>query len=106
MSARRIPSSASLVAPVTVQGKTTQLNLPASAVRIRKNGIEFRTNDPLPVFTEVSIALQAPATLKKVQCNGVVVACSGDRHQGYRASVLFLDQSPALQERLAALASI
>lgn len=104
MSARRIP--ASLTAPITVQGKTTQLSLPANAVRIRKNGIEFRTNNPLPVFTEISIAVQAPSTLKKVQCQGVVVACSGNRHEGYRASVLFLDQSPALQDRLAALATV
>jgi hypothetical protein len=103
MSARKLPST-SLLAPVTVQGQTTQLNLPTSAVRIRKNGIEFMTNNALPLFTEVSITLQTPVSPKKVQCNGVVVACAGNRHQGYHASVLFLNLSPALQERLGAFA--
>lgn len=104
MSARRIPS-ASLLAPVTVQRDTTQLELPASAVSIRKNGVEFRSQNPLPVFTEVSIALKAPLSAKKIQCNGVVVACGGNRHQGFRVSVLFLNVTPALQQRLEALAT-
>jgi hypothetical protein len=91
--------------PVTIQGRATrQLNLAENAVSIRKNGIEFKTDAALPLFTEVSITLQAPLSPKKVQCNGVVVACAGNRHEGYRASVLFLNLSPAVQERLAAFA--
>ena len=103
MSARKLPS-AGLLAPVTVQGQTTQLNLPANAVRIRKNGIEFKSDTALPLFTEVSITLQTPLSAKRLQCNGVVVACAGNRHEGYRASVLFLNLSPGVQERLAAFA--
>jgi len=103
MSARKLPAGGFL-APITVQGQTTQLNLPANAVRIRKNGIEFKTDSALPLFTEVSISLQAPLSAKKVQCNGVVVACTGNRHEGYRASVLFLNLSPAVQQRLAGFA--
>ena len=103
MSARKFPS-VGLLAPVTVQGQTTQLNLPASAVSIRKNGIEFKTDTALPLFTEVSVTLQAPVSAKKLQCTGVVVACAGNRHEGYRASVLFLNLSPGVQERLASFA--
>ena len=105
MSARRF-SSESLLAPVTVQGQTTQLNLPASAVRVRKNGIEFRSDSALPLFTEISITLQSPLSARKLQCNGVVVACTGNRHEGYRASVLFLNLTPAAQQRLASFASV
>lgn len=101
MSARRIDTS--LFQPVTVQTQATQLNLPASAVRLRKNGIEFRTNSAIPQWTEMVITLQTPTT-PRLQCSGVVVACDGSRHAGYQVSMLFTSVSRQVQAHLDSLA--
>ena len=103
MSARKIGTS-ELLQPLTVQSQTTRLTLTANAVRIRRNGIEFRSNTPIPVWTEMTMALETPLESKKFNCTGVVVACDGNRHFGYRVSMVFTGLSRQAQARLNLLA--
>jgi hypothetical protein len=103
MSARKL-ASPELLRPVTVQSQTTRLTLAANAVRIRKNGIEFRSDSPIPVWTEMTMALETPLEAKKLNCTGVVVACDGNRHFGYRVSMIFTGLSRQTQARLESLA--
>lgn len=99
MSARKVEHSV-FFTPYTIQSRTTRLELAASAVRIRKNGIEFCSDSPFATWTEMTVVLEAPVASRKFQCTGVVVDCQGNRHQGYRVSMLFTDLTPQAQERL------
>jgi hypothetical protein len=103
MSARKIENAA-LFQPVTVQAQTTRLDLPAGAVRVRKNGIEFRSNSAIPVWTEMTVVMQTPADARKVNFTGVVVACHGNRHSGYMVSLLVTSSSKQAQARLNSMA--
>ena len=101
MSARKIANS-ELFQPVAPHAQT-RLDLPAGAVRIRKNGIEVRTESAIPVWTEMTVAMQTPSSSKKVNFAGVVVACNGNRHAGYMVSLLFTSVSKQAQARLSSL---
>jgi hypothetical protein len=90
--------------PLTVQARTTLLSLPAGAVRIRKNGIEFRSDASIPVWTEMTVAIKTASEAKRFQATGVVVACHGSRHAGYIVSMLFTGLSRQAQARLDSLA--
>ncbi len=90
--------------PVTVKSDRTTLSLPQAAVRIRKNGIEFRSPTPMPVWAEMTVCLQCAGETKKVNCTGIVVACEGNRHAGYAVSMLLMNLSRQSQERLNLLA--
>jgi hypothetical protein len=103
MSARKIENTG-LFQPVTVQAQTTRLDLPAKSVRIRKNGIEFRSDTAIPVWTEMTVAMQTPTDARKVNFTGVVVACNGNRHAGYMVSLLFTSVSKQAQARLNSMA--
>jgi len=100
MSARKIDLNHSIQ---TTSHAKTRLSLPANAVRVRKTGIEFRTADPIPAWTELTLDLQRPDA-KKFHCTGVVVACDGNRHVGYLISLLFTNLSRHSQEMLTSLA--
>jgi hypothetical protein len=91
--------------PVTVHAHQAQLTLSAETVRIRKNGIEFRTAKPIPTWNEMTVEMQSPEAAKKVRFTGVVVACDGNRHTGYQVSMVFTSLSRQSQERLQTLAS-
>jgi hypothetical protein len=83
-------------AVVSVSDDTCQtecLSLPADAVQIRKNGIEFRSHHPIPQWTEMTLSLQRHGDPRKVRCTGVIVACSGNRAAGYQISMLFTSVS-------------
>ncbi|HUR44597.1 MAG TPA: hypothetical protein VMZ27_01885 [Candidatus Saccharimonadales bacterium] len=103
MSARKI-EDADLFQAITVQGHASRLALPSGAFRIRKNGIEFRSEQAIPTWTEMTILLETPADSKKLSCTGVVVACTGNRHVGYVVSMLFTSLSRQAQARLNTLA--
>ena len=92
-----------LLQPVTVQAPKTTLSLPASSVRIRKSGIEFKSQEPLPIYAEMTVALELPREPKKINCTGVIVACNGTRHTGYIVAMLFTGLSRQAQARLEAL---
>ena len=103
MSARKLDNS-DVFQPITVQSQTTRLALPAHAFRIRKNGIEFRTANPIPAWTEMTVSLETPLDSKKLNCTGVIVACNGNRHSGYSVSMVFTSLSRQAQTRLNSLA--
>jgi hypothetical protein len=90
--------------PVTVKSNRTTLSLPQAAVRIRRNGIEFRSPTPIPVWTEMTVSLESAGEGKRVKCTGIVVACDGNRHLGYAVSMLLMNLSRQSQERLNLLA--
>ena len=81
-------------------GATPSLTLPTDAVRIRKNGIEFRNNEPISAWTEMTVTLQGPNPARKVNFAGVVVDCRGDKTEGYLVSMLFTHVSRLSQARL------
>ena len=89
--------------PLKLKENRTQLTLPAHNVCIRKNGLEFRADKPLTLWTEMTIDLVC-GTGKKVHCNGVVVACLGNRHTGYVVIMVLMKRSRQAQERLDTLA--
>jgi hypothetical protein len=96
MSARKMDSQ-----PLGMMPQPTQcVTLPSTAVRVRKNGIEFRSNDPISAWTEMTVALQGPNPARKVNFTGVVVACSRDARGGYSISMLFTHVSRLSQARL------
>jgi hypothetical protein len=97
MSARKTTSTDLLAfAPPPIQC----LTLPAEAVRVRKNGIEFRSKDSFQPWTEMTLSLQRTGESKKINCTGVIVACDGNPIQGYTVSMLFTNLSRQSQARL------
>jgi hypothetical protein len=89
--------------PLGLKENRTQVSLPFHNVCIRKNGLEFRTEKPLSLWTEMTIDLIC-GTGKKVHCHGVVVACHGNRHTGYIVTMVLMNLSRQAQERLDMLA--
>src|SRR5437867_9481973 len=104
MSARRIESTGSLNQHVTVEARQTRLSLSPNSVIIHKNGIEFRSTSPLSPWTEMTLMLRSPRDDGKVHCNGVVIACTGNKHTGYHISMVFTSLSKQAQARLSSMA--
>jgi len=90
--------------PVTVLSQGIKLSLSSDGVQIRKNGIEFKSETTIPVWTEMTVALETPFEEKRFEANGVVVACNGNRHTGYTVSMVFTDLSLPDKARLQLLA--
>src|SRR6059036_3776298 len=86
MSARKV-ESADILQPIILQSEALRLDLPTTALVFRRNGMEFRINDPIPVWTEMTVSLQTPGEARRFNCTGVVVACHGSRHAGYLVSM-------------------
>jgi hypothetical protein len=98
MSARKIE-----INPVELSSNSTQcLTVPTGSVRIRKNGIEFRHDQPFVPWTEMTVTLQGSGLAKKVNFTGVIVACTGDPEGGYDISMLFTHVTRLSQARLLA----
>jgi hypothetical protein len=87
-----------------VHSQATQLSLAAHSIRFRKNGIEFRTANAIPIWTEMTVDLQSAGEAKKLHCTGVVVDCTGNRHTGYLVSMVFMNLTRQSQEHLSRLA--
>jgi hypothetical protein len=104
MSARKIASIDSPKQQLTVEGRQSRLELSTDAVSIHKSGIEFRSPTPFKEWAEMTVALQSPQDGGKLQCSGVVIACSGSKHTGYRVSMVFTHISDQAQARLNSLA--
>jgi hypothetical protein len=103
MSARKLDSD-SAFQPVTLQARQTRLSLAPKEVRIRKNGVEFRSTTAISPWTEMTVTLQSNRDAGRVHCTGVVVACTGNRHNGYIVSMVFTSLSKQSQARLNLLA--
>src|SRR4051812_3477666 len=82
-----------------------RLTVPPDAVRVHKNGIEFRSLTPVPCWKEMTFALQSKTTRKVINCAGVIVACDGDCACGYRVQMIFTNISPQSQTVLNLLMS-
>ena len=52
----------------------------------------------------MTVSLQSPRGDGRVNCNGVVIACTGNRHTGYHVSMVFTNISKQAQARLNLLA--
>lgn len=89
---------------VSTAARQARLSLPRESVFIHKNGIEFHSPTPFPVWREMTVALQTPGD-GEVHCTGVVVQCAGNRHAGYHVSMVFTDLTPQAQARLTSMAS-
>ena len=103
MSARKLSSSGASES-VTVEARQTRLTLAPDQVRIRKNGVEFRSASPISAWTEMTVTLQSSRDTGRVNCTGVVIACTGNRHAGYTVSMVFTNMSRQAQARLNMLA--
>jgi hypothetical protein len=103
MSAGKLDTSGIFTRPTARSAAPTKLLLPTNAVRIRKNGIEFLTAAPIPLWAEMSVELQSPRSERTLTCTGVVVACAGSPRSGYSVSMLFLNLSRQSEAQLASL---
>lgn len=104
MSARKAEGSGSLH-HVTVEARQTRLSLSPDSVVFHKNGIEFRSMTPFSPWAEMTLTLQSPSGRGKLHCNGVVIACTGNKHTGYHVSMVFTGLSKQAEARLTAMAS-
>jgi hypothetical protein len=102
MSARKIESSSSLQ-QVTVEARQTRLALSPESVIVHKSGIEFRSPAPFAPWTEMTLTLQSPRDNRKVNCSGVVISCTGNKHSGYHVSMVFTALSKQAQARLSSM---
>ncbi|HKI69814.1 MAG TPA: PilZ domain-containing protein [Verrucomicrobiae bacterium] len=105
MSARKISNSASLQQAFTVQAREAHLSLSQDAVLIHKSGIEFRSPTPFSPWTEMTITLESPDE-GRVNCAGVVIGCTGNKHTGYHVSMVFTNLSRQAQSRLSTMAAV
>ena len=102
MSARKVGSISSDQS-VTLEARQTRLELCADTVAVHKSGVEFRSPTPFTPWTEMTVAL-ASAREGKIHCTGVVVNCSGNKHLGYRVSMLFTSLTKQAQAQLNVMA--
>lgn len=105
MSARKAEIVAGSLHHVTVEARQTRLSLSHDSIIIHKNGIEFRSATPFSPWAEMTLTLQSPRDAGKVHCNGVVIACTGNKHTGYHVSMVFTSLSKQAEARLTAMAS-
>ncbi len=102
MSARKIETTGS-VQHVTVEARQSRLSLSPNSVIIHKNGIEFRSATAFSPWTEMTLSLQSPEN-GKINCSGVVISCTGNKHAGYHVSMVFTSVSKQAQARLSTMA--
>ena len=104
MSARKVEDVDSFQQQITVEARQTRLELSPKAVVIHRSGVEFRSPVPFNLWTEMTVGLQSPRDETPIQCSGVVIACSGNKHTGYHVSLLFTGLSRHAQSRLNSMA--
>jgi hypothetical protein len=103
MSARKV-ESASFHPHVTVEARQARLVLTPGSVIIHKNGIEFRSATAFAPWTEMTLSLHSAKDNGKINCNGVVIACTGNKHAGYHVSMVFTGLSKQAEARLSTMA--
>ena len=103
MSARKVEST-SFNEHVTVEARQARLVLSPGSVIIHKSGIEFRSATAFSPWTEMTLTLQSPRDNGRVNCTGVVIACTGNKHTGYHVSMVFTGLTKQAQARLSTMA--
>ena len=96
--------ASSFESAVKVSGRDIKLELSTETVSVHKSGIEFRSPTPFTEWSEMTVSLQSPLDGTQFSSNGVIVACTGNKHAGYHVSMLFTDMTPQAQARLTAMA--
>ena len=104
MSARQLDNVSSFQQQVTFQTRQTRLNLSTDSVVVHNSGIEFRSPTPFNPWTEMTVEMYSARDDSRVQCAGVVIACSGNKHSGYHVSMVFTGLTKQDQARLHAMA--
>jgi hypothetical protein len=104
MSAKKIGSLGSMGNSVNVASREAALALSSDKVSVHKSGIEFRSSTAFKEWAEMTVELSSPRDGGKLQCSGVVIACSGSKHSGYRVSMVFTHISEQAQMRLNSMA--
>jgi len=104
MSATKLDTSGVFQSPAQ-PSIAAQFQLSSKTCHIRKSGIEFHSATALPIWKEMTIELQGPEPSRKVNCDGVVVACEGNPQSGYQISLVFTHLTRQAQQRLTGLAS-
>lgn len=100
MSARKINQPTASGQQLSVNSRKANLTLSPDAVSIHKGGIEFRSQSSFPIWVEMTVTLQSPNDGATVNCTGVVVGCSGNKHAGYHVSMVFTGMSKQAESRL------
>ena len=100
MSAKQIRGIGSLENSVQFKGRQAALELSADKVSVHKGGIEFRSPTAFHEWSEMTVTLHSPMDGSKVSCHGVVVACAGNKHQGYNVSMIFTSLTPQTEKQL------
>ena len=85
---------------LTVNSRHASLTLSPEAVSIHKGGIEFRSQSAFPNWVEMTVTLKSPLDGATVNCTGVVVDCTGNKHSGYHVSMVFTSMSKQAEARL------
>lgn len=99
MSARKASSNGFSSEDFAIQGRETHLTLSEDSVVIHRGGIEFRSPNQFATWTEMTLALRSGDN-GLVNCSGVVIGCTGNKHVGYRVSVVFTSLSKQAQAKL------
>lgn len=99
MSARKASTDVFSDENCTIQGREALLTLPEDSVVIHRGGIEFRSPSSFSAWTEMTIAIRSPDS-GVVNCSGVVISCTGNKHTGYHVSMVFTGLSKQAQARL------
>lgn len=100
MSARKIESVGGMGQHLTVEARQARLTLSPEAVSLHRGGIEFRSEKSFPRWIEMTVTIQSPHDGATVNCSGVVVDCTGNKHAGYHISMVFTSMSKAAESRL------
>lgn len=103
MSARKVEATP-FQDHVTVEARQARLVLSPGSVIIHKNGIEFRSATAFAPWTEMTLSLQSPRDNSKINCTGVVISCTGNKHAGYHISMVFTGMSKQAEARLSSMA--
>jgi hypothetical protein len=104
MSARQFDVSPTCEGVLPPPGSLPEpLCLPAGAVRVRRNGIEFHYSKPLAIWTEVTVRMCRAGEAGELTCTGVVVSCTGSPRAGYHVSMVLIGLAPHTERDLAAL---
>lgn len=99
MSARKITNHVS-PEQLTVNSRKASLTLSPDAVSIHKGGIEFRSESSFPIWVEMTVTLKSAHDGATVNCTGVVVGCSGNKHAGYQVSMVFTSMTKQAEAQL------
>lgn len=91
--------------PSRSSARGQRITLPAGSVRVHKNGIEFVSPEAFSPWMEMTVELETPVDNRRIEANGIVVACHGNRHTGFTVSMVFTNLSPQSQARLHTLAT-